>query len=70
MRHDVHFGGREVLADASELIAGFGDYALSEAAERARRSRDLGNVLHFCRWRRAERMIALLEDREVRGRVH
>ena len=70
MQHDVHFAGREVLADASDLIARFGRYASSEAAERARRSRDLGNVLHFCRWRSAERMIAMLEDRQVRGAVH
>lgn len=70
MRHDVHFAGREVLADASDLIARFGRYALDEAAQRARRSRDLGNVLHFCRWRSAERMIALLEDRQVKGAVH
>jgi hypothetical protein len=70
LRHDVHLAGREALADASDLIAGFGDYALSEAAQRARRSRELGNVIHFCRWRQAERMIALLEDRAVRGLIH
>jgi hypothetical protein len=70
LHHDVHFAGREVLADASDLITRFGAFALSEAAERARRSRDLGNVIHFCRWRQAERMIALLEDRQVRGAVH
>jgi hypothetical protein len=70
LHHDIPFAGREALADASELIAAFGEHAPSEAALRARRSRDLGNVLHFCRWREAARMIALLEDREVRGAVH
>jgi hypothetical protein len=70
LHHETPFAGREALADASELIAAFGEHAPSEAALRARRSRDLGNVLHFCRWREAARMIALLGDREVHGAVH
>lgn len=70
MRHDVHLAGREALADASELIDRFGDYALSEAAVRADRSRAVGNFVHFCRWRDAERMIAMLRDEEVTGAVH
>jgi hypothetical protein len=70
LRHDVHFAGRAELADAAELIERFGDYALSEAAERARRSRDLGNLIHFCRWRAVERMVAMLGDRQVTGALH
>jgi hypothetical protein len=70
LRHDVHFAGRAALADASDLIETFGEFALSEAAERARRSRDLGNLIHFCRWREVERMVAMLSDREVTGAVH
>ena len=31
-----------------------------EAAARADSSRDLGNVIHFCRWRQIERMIELI----------
>jgi len=70
LRNDLPFAGREALADASELIDRFGDYALSEAAQRAHRSRALGNVVHFCRWRDAERMIATLSARESTGALH
>lgn len=70
LRHDIHLAGREALADASDLIAKFGDYAIAEAATRAHRSRALGNVIHFCRWREVERMIAMLRDEAVTGAVH
>jgi hypothetical protein len=70
LRHDVHLAGREALADASDLIARFGEHALSEAAIRAHRSRAVGNVVHFCRWREVERMIAMLRDEAVSGAVH
>ncbi|HWT14016.1 MAG TPA: hypothetical protein VN231_14775 [Allosphingosinicella sp.] len=56
----VHLPDRAAAADAAELIARFGDYAASEAAARADRSRDIGNVHHFCRWRQVERIILLL----------
>jgi len=70
LRHDVHFAGREALADAGRLIEQFGEHASSEAARRAGASRDLGNVIHFCRWRQVGRMIALLGDHAVTGAVH
>ena len=47
-------------AKAAELIARFGAHAASEAAARADRSREVGNVEHFCRWRQIERLIATL----------
>jgi hypothetical protein len=56
----VHLPDRAAAADAAELIARFGIHAASEAAARADRSRELGNVIHFCRWRQIERMIQLL----------
>jgi hypothetical protein len=62
--------GRLVLAEASELIDRFGEEAALEAATRAERSRDAGNVLHFCHWRQIERVIATLSCDEVRGTVH
>ena len=62
--------GRLALAEASELIDRFGDHAGLEAATRAERSRDAGNVLHFCHWRQIERVIATLSSDEVRGTVH
>jgi hypothetical protein len=62
--------GRPSLADATSLIDGFGDDAALEAASRAERSRDAGNVVGFCHWRQIERVIATLSDDEVRGTVH
>ncbi len=47
---------------AAEFMALFGKDATSEAAGRARRSRDRGNVVGYCRWRQVERLIAALED--------
>lgn len=51
---------RATLAAATDLIDRFGGHAAIEAASRADRSRDLGNVVHFCRWRQIERLVALL----------
>jgi hypothetical protein len=62
--------GRLALADASDLIERFGDNAGFEAAARAARSRDLGNVARFCHWRQIERLIATLACDQVRGTVH
>ena len=69
MRHPfIH--GRLALADASELIERFGDDAGFEAAARAERSRDDGNVVRFCHWRQIERVIATLSSEEVTGTIH
>ena len=62
--------GRHALEEASELIDRFGDDAGLEAAVRAERSRDAGNVLSFCHWRQIERVIATLSSDEVRGTIH
>jgi hypothetical protein len=62
--------GRPALADAAELIDRFGDDAGLEAALRAERSRDAGNVIRFCHWRQIERVIVTLSSEEVRGSVH
>ena len=70
MQQQVHLADRAEVSDAAELIAAFGEHAGSEAAQRARRSRDLGNFVHFCRWRQIERLIALLSDDGVHGTVH
>jgi hypothetical protein len=65
-----YIAGRLALAEASELMSSYGDDAGLEAAARAERSRDAGNVLLFCHWRQIERVIATLSDEEVRGTVH
>ena len=62
--------GRPALADAADLIDRFGDDAGLEAAVRAERSRDAGNVVRFCHWRQIERVIVTLSSGEVRGSVH
>lgn len=62
--------GRTALAEASDLMERFGDDAGLEAAVRAERSRDAGNIVRFCHWRQIERVIATLSDEEVRGTVH
>jgi hypothetical protein len=61
---------RLALADASDLIDLYGDDAGFEAALRAERSRDSGNVARFCHWRQIERVIATLASDEVQGTVH
>ena len=66
----LFIAGRPALADASELIDRFGDDAGLEAATRAERSRDAGNVVRFCHWRQIERVIATLSSGEVQGTVH
>ena len=61
---------RTALADATDLMARYGDHAEDEAASRADRSRDLGNVIHFCHWRQIERTIAMLRVDYAIGAVH
>jgi len=62
--------GRNALADAADLIDRYGEHAASEAASRASRSRDEGNVARFCHWRHIERVIATLSSAEILGSVH
>lgn len=56
--------------DAAQLILTFGDLAGTEAAQRADRSREEGNHVHFCRWRQIERMVILLSIEQSMGTVH
>lgn len=70
MRHQVFFADRAAFADATDLITRFGEQAGREAKLRASRSRDLGNVIHFCRWREIERMIGAMNDEAGSGRLH
>jgi len=62
--------GRLALSDASELIERYGDAAVFEAAARADRSREEGNVVRFCHWRQIERVIATLSSDEALGTIH
>ena len=61
---------RAALTEATDLISRFGEHARLEAASRASRSRSLGNVIHFCRWRQIERAIEMLSAEDQAGSVH
>jgi hypothetical protein len=41
-----------------------------EAAERAEASRNLGNHIHFCRWRQIERLVTILNLEMTAGTLH
>lgn len=58
------------VAQAEVLIANFGAQASIEAAERAEASRNIGNYIHYCRWRQIERLIIMLTARTTLGTVH
>lgn len=70
MEHLPYLADPREVADAAELIRSFGESAGSEAAARADRSRDLGNHIHFCRWRQIERLVVLLSIPRAVGTVH
>lgn len=55
---------------ATEFMALFGDEAGQEAAVRADRSRDRGNVIGFCRWRQVERLIVFMENGSAASTKH
>jgi hypothetical protein len=65
-----YLGHRGEVADAADLIRDFGDDAGCEAADRAERFREVGNYLHFCRWRQIERLILILSIPRALGTVH
>lgn len=68
--HALFIPDRAALSDASELMETYGGDAAAEAAARADRSRDEGNVVRFCHWRQIERVIATLSTEAVVGTVH
>lgn len=70
LRRMTFLADRCLFEDAHALIAAHGAAASREAAARAGRSRDLGNVVHFCRWRTVERLIVALADDRVGGTRH
>ncbi|MEA1084765.1 hypothetical protein SFC76_10880 [Sphingomonas sp. CD22] len=65
-----HLDDAEQVVEATDLIMLFGAHAPVEAAIRAGHMRDIGNVVHFCRWRQTARLIALLTREEAVGTVH
>lgn len=67
---DFFIASRRALDDAMALVDEYGVDAPTAAAERANRSRDLGNVGQFCHWRQLERVTALLASDHVMGGIH
>lgn len=70
MYDHVHLPDRSAASEAAELISRFGIHAASEAAARADKSRDVGNVVQFCRWRQIERMVVLLASGRGASTLH
>lgn len=70
MRMQFYLDHRDAVFDAANLIAEFGPEAANEAAARAHRSREKGNVVHFCRWRQIERFVAWMTTEEVEATLH
>ena len=66
----LYLPDRTFVTEAEDLIARFGQHAALEAASRAGRSRDVGNHIHFCRWRQIERLIHLLDGPSPDGPLH
>jgi hypothetical protein len=58
------------VSDAQMLMDKYGHLAGIEAAERANKSRNVGNHLHYCRWRQIERLIIVLSADTTLGTVH
>ncbi|NVD29358.1 hypothetical protein HUO14_15780 [Parasphingorhabdus flavimaris] len=56
--------------DAETLISNYGEEAGLEAANRADKSRSVGNHLHYCKWRQVERLCVLLSIDQSIGTVH
>jgi hypothetical protein len=61
---------RAEVVEAANLIQHYGPHAGFEAACRADASAEIGNHLHFCRWRQIERLIVLLSVERAVGTVH
>ncbi|MEZ0242785.1 MAG: hypothetical protein ACAH11_05380 [Sphingomonas sp.] len=70
MEYMPYLRDRAEVMDAAELILMFGDDAGFQAAARADKSRELGNHVHFCRWRQIERLIVLMSVERAVGTVH
>jgi hypothetical protein len=58
------------VAEANTLMDTFSPEAGMQAAERAAKSRNVGNHLHYCRWRQIERLIIMLSARATLGTIH
>ena len=65
-----YLADRTQVNAATDLIVRFGDHAAAEAEARAGASRNVGNHIHFCRWRQVGRLIDWLAAGRAGGTVH
>lgn len=70
MQDHVHLPDRSAAVEAAELLDHLGDAAAGEAKARADHSRNVGNVVLFCRWRQIGRMIAWLSSGRDSATIH
>lgn len=70
MQSHVHIPDAAAAHEAAELIDRFGEFAADEAAARATKSRDLGNVIHYCRWRQIQRLIEVMHGNGFESTLH
>jgi len=65
----MYLENRDVNA-AEALVEQYGAMADKEAAQRARKSRNIGNHIQFCRWRQIERLITMMNTQAAAGTIH
>lgn len=68
--NDLYLTDAHQVADATALIASYGETAAVEAATRADRSAMIGNHITFCRWRQIERLIDVMAATQAIGSIH
>ena len=65
----LYVSHRDVV-EAETLMALYGEAAGLEASERAEASRNIGNHIHYCRWRQIERLVIFLNLKTSLGTIH
>lgn len=70
MHEQFYIPDREAVSDAAKLVEEFGLLAGQEAAARANKSREKGNVVHFCRWRQIKRFVEWMDSGGAASSLH
>jgi hypothetical protein len=70
MQQQFYIADSDAVADAHELLTHYGENARSEAAARASRSREVGNIIHFCRWRQIARLVEWMDSDAIDATLH
>jgi hypothetical protein len=70
MSEAIYVHDRAVAQAATALIDSHGAQAAKEAHARANSSRNIGNVINFCKWRQVKRLITEMENRSSAATLH